>query len=94
MKLKLGKDGFEDTKDRITVESFENGPIAVSVLCDRNECCETAESMEQKACDYISNMVGQHVEPLSFGADAEDHAYETNDNTYYDIHNFSVRLKL
>ena len=50
--------------------------------------------MEQKACDYISNMVGQHVEPLSFGADAEDHAYEKNDNTYYDIHNFSVRLKL
>ena len=37
MKLKLGKDGFEDTKGRITVESFENGPIAVSVLCDRNE---------------------------------------------------------
>lgn len=93
MKLKLGKDGFEKTNDRITKESFGNGPIAVSVLCDRNECCETAESIERKACDYISRMLGEKVEPLSLGSCDGDCAYNKNDETFYQSHNFAVNLK-
>lgn len=93
MDLKLGKDGFEQSKDRITVESFRNGSIPISVSCDRNECCETAESMERKACDYLGKMIGQPVEPNSYGTNEGDHIYSKGNITYYDKHYFSINLK-
>ena len=93
MKLKLGKDGFEETKDRITKESFSNGTVDVHVSCDENDCHETAESLERKACDCISGMVGQEVESLSLGSCDGDRAYSKNDETFYKSHNFKVNLK-
>lgn len=93
MNLKLGKDGFEETNDRITKEIFSNGPVNVSVSCEKNDCYETAESIERKACDYISRMLGEEVEPLSLGSCDGDCAYNKNDETFYQSHNFAVNLK-
>lgn len=93
MNLKLGKNGFEQSKDRLTVESFKKDPVPVSVSCDRNECQETAESMERKACEKLSNIVGQTVVTSSFNTDIKDFAYIKENKTYYETHNFSVELK-
>lgn len=65
----------------------------MSVSCDRNECQETAESMERKACDHLSDMVGQPVESISLGTCNNDCAYNNGEDTFYEMHNFSVKLK-